>query len=189
MFLFFDTETTGLPRDWQAPVEDVDNWPRLVQLAWLVSDENGKEVSGNNFIIRPDGFIIPEEASNVHGITTERALAEGVDLAEALTEFGQALAAAKVLVAHNIRFDEKIMGAEFARQAIQNNFFTLPRVCTMQESTDYCGIEGYYGYKWPKLMELHQKLFDESFDGAHDALADVRACAKCFFELMARGVI
>ena len=189
MFLFFDTETTGLPKDWQAPLDGSDNWPRLVQLAWLISDENGKEVSGNNLIIKPEGFIIPDEASAVHGITTEQAEREGISLDEVLSQFGEALTKTKVLVAHNIRFDEKIMGAEFIRENIKSNLLDLRRICTMQESTNYCQIKNEFGYKWPKLIELHQKLFEEDFADAHDALADVKACARCFFELMKRGVI
>ena len=189
MFLFFDTETTGLPRDWRAPVSDTDNWPRLVQLAWLLYDENGQEAGGNNLIVKPEGFIIPDEASAVHGITTERAKSEGILLREALDKFGEALDMAKILVAHNISFDEKIMGAQFVRKNIKNNLFDLPRICTMEKSTDYCQIENERGYKWPKLVELHQKLFNEDFANAHDALADVRACARCFFELIERKII
>ena len=189
MFLFFDTETTGLPMNYQAPVEDSNNWPRLVQLAWLLSDKNGKEISRNSLIIKPEGFIIPEEAAAVHGITTEQAIAEGIDIGEALAEFSKVLATTKILVAHNISFDEKIMGAEFIRKDIKHNLIELPKICTMQKSTDYCQIEGNYGYKWPKLIELHQKLFNEDFEDAHDALADVKACARCFFELIERKVI
>ena len=189
MFLFFDTETTGLPLNYQAPAEDIDNWPRLVQLAWLLFDKSGKEVSGNNLIIKPEGFIIPDEASAVHGITTQRAEIEGVDLSETLAAFSKALTITKILVAHNISFDEKIMGAEFIRKDIKHNLVDLPKICTMQQSTDYCQIEGNYGYKWPKLIELHQKLFAEDFEDAHDALADVKACARCFFELIERKII
>jgi len=189
MFLFFDTETTGLPKNYQVPAEDTDNWPRLVQLAWLLSDKNGNEVARNSLIIKPEGFIIPEQASAVHGITTEQAIQEGIELTKALTEFSKALATTKILVAHNISFDEKIMGAEFIRKDIKHNLIELPKICTMQKSTDYCQIEGNYGYKWPKLIELHQKLFNEDFEDAHDALADVKACARCFFELIERKVI
>ncbi len=39
------------------------------------------------------------------------------------------------------------------------------------------------GYKWPKLEELHNFLFKEGFDGAHDALNDVMATSKCYFEM------
>ena len=189
MFLFFDTETTGLPLDWRAPLENLDNWPRLVQLAWLLTDKNGKEVKSISKIIKPEGFIIPAEAAAVHGISTERAQVEGVLLPAALKEFSEAVDEAKILVAHNMSFDEKIMGAELLREKQEHKLFERPKICTMQSSTQYCKIENDYGYKWPKLIELHQKLFSEEFDNAHDALADVKACARCFFELMKRRVI
>lgn len=189
MYLFFDTETTGLPKYYGAPLEDLDNWPRLVQLAWLLFDEKGNEFRGQNRIIKPEGFVIPQEASSVHGISTEKAHEEGIDLRKALEEFAIAYKEAKTLVAHNISFDEKIMGAEFLRKEIKPSFFELPKICTMQGSTDYCAIETERGYKWPKLIELHQKLFGKEFDGAHDALADVKATARCFFELKERGVL
>src|SRR3989339_1153667 len=187
MFLFFDTETTGLPRNWRAPLTDLDNWPRLVQLAWLMYDEKGNKASGNNLIVKPEGFIIPEEAYRVHGISTEIALKKGLELAEALRMFAAGIAKAKIIVAHNISFDEKIMGAEFLRKNIDHSLFDAVRICTKEESTDFCQLPGAYGYKWPTLAELHIKLFGSNFDGAHDALADVEACARCFFELVNRG--
>ena len=189
MFLFFDTETTGLPKNWRAPLADLDNWPRLVQLAWLMYDGEGNKAGGNNIIVKPEGFIIPEEASRVHGITTEKAMAEGVDLAEALKLFAADVERAKIIVAHNISFDKKIMGAEFLRNSMSHNLFDTVRICTKEESTNFCQIPGGYGYKWPTLSELHMKLFGCDFDGAHDALVDVEACARCFFELVKRGVI
>ena len=189
MFLFFDTETTGLPLVWRAPLEDLDNWPRLVQLAWLLTDENGKEVKSTNRIIKPEGFIIPAEAAAVHGISTAQAKKEGILLNTALKEFSQAVDEAKILVAHNMSFDEKIMGAELLRKKYQHKLFERPKICTMLSSTDYCKIQNDFGYKWPKLIELHQKLFDEEFENAHDALADVKACARCFFELIKQGII
>lgn len=189
MFLFFDTETTGLPRDWQAPQATLDNWPRLVQLAWLLTDKNGQEVKSVSQIIKPEGFAIPAAAAAVHGISTERALEEGVQLNSALKKFAWAVDMAKILVAHNMSFDEKIMGAELLRKKYKHKLFERPKICTMQSSMDFCQLENEFGYKWPKLIELHQKLFDEEFDNAHDALADVRACARCFFELIKQGII
>jgi len=189
MFLFFDTETTGLPRNYLAPLEDLDNWPRLVQLAWLMVDKKGKELKGVNKIIKPEGFTIPEAAAAVHGISTERAHKEGVLLNSVLKEFADVVGGAKIVVAHNMSFDEKIMGAELLRKKHEHKLFERPKICTMQSSTDYCQIENEFGYKWPKLIELHHKLFDEGFDDAHDALADVKACARCFFELKKRGII
>lgn len=189
MYLFFDTETTGLPKNYKAPVEDLENWPRLVQLAWLIYDEQGKEISEGNRIIKPEGFVIPTQASDVHGITTERALAEGLDLEAVMREFAEEVKNSKLLVAHNMSFDEKIVGAEFLRKNISHDLFTTSRFCTKEASTDFCAIPGYYGNKWPTLSELHIKLFDKDFEGAHDALVDVRACANCFFELVKLGVI
>ena len=189
MFLFFDTETTGLPRDWQAPLEDLDNWPRLVQLAWLLFDENGREAETSSRIIRPEGFVIPAAAAAVHGITNERAQAEGVALNPVLEEFIEAIDQSKMIIAHNMSFDEMIIGAELKRKNYGHKLFERPRICTMLSATDYCRIDNGHGYKWPKLVELHYRLFGKGFDGAHDALADVKACARCFFELLDRGVI
>jgi DNA polymerase III subunit epsilon len=189
MFLFFDTETTGLPKNWRATVHDIDNWPRVVQLAWQFYDEVGNVIIEANRIIKPVGFIIPTQASDVHGITTEIALKEGIDLREALLEFADILSVAQYLIAHNISFDENVTGAEFLRTQLPLELFSLPKYDTMKASTDYCKIPGNYGFKFPNLTELHNCLFQEGFEGAHDALADVRACARCFFELRKRGVI
>lgn len=189
MYLFFDTETTGLPQNYNAPIEDLNNWPRLVQLAWSIYDKSGEKIDSSSFIIKPEGFEIPEQASSVHGITTERALKEGQKLENILQEFSQAISQAKIIVAHNMSFDEKIIGAEFLRTGVNHELFETIRVCTKEEATDYCQIPGNYGYKWPRLSELHIKLFGEDFLGAHDALTDVEACARCFFELARRGVI
>lgn len=191
MFLFFDTETTGLPRDWNAPVQNLDNWPRLVQLAWLAYDNDGNQLAEKEHIIRPEGFLIPAAASQVHGITNEKALASGEDLAEVLEEFAKQIREAEFLVAHNMNFDEKIMGAEFLRNSIENKLFERERICTMLSSIDYCRIPSSSGggYKWPRLSELHIKLFGTDFEDAHDALVDTSACARCFFELRRLEVI
>mgnify|MGYP001619848526 CR=1 FL=1 len=189
MKLFFDTETTGLPRNYKAPVSDLNNWPRVIQIAWLLADDDGNEIKGVEYIIKPDGFVIPQEASKIHGITTERALQTGVALKPVLDEIAGDMAAATALVAHNIQFDEKVLGAEFLRTGALNHLDGKERKCTMQASTAYCRIPGPYGNKWPKLQELHEKLFQKGFEDAHNALADVRACAKCYFELRRLGVM
>ncbi|OGR76773.1 MAG: DNA polymerase III subunit epsilon [Elusimicrobia bacterium GWC2_64_44] len=188
-YLFFDTETTGLPRSWNAPVTALDNWPRMVQLAYMAYDAEGNLLSSVNTIIKPEGYAIPADASRVHGITTERALKEGRDLLTVLLEFKALLDQAKYLVAHNMSFDEKIVGAELLRKNLPDIHASKFKICTMHGTTEYCAIPGPRGYKWPKLVELHCKLFGTEFDGAHDASADVAATAKCFWELMRRGVI
>ena len=189
MYLFFDTETTGLPRNYKAPATDVNNWPRLVQIAWILTDKNGKRIETDNFIIKPENFTIPVEASNVHGITTEQAMREGVDLTKVLKQFNSLVDEAQYIVAHNISFDEKIIRAEFYRKNIKTNFKQKAQICTMLASTDYCKIRGQYGYKWPRLSELHYKLFGEDFEGAHDAFADIDATERCFWEMKKIGLI
>lgn len=188
-YLFFDTETTGLPRSWKAPVTDLANWPRIVQLAWAVFDTQGDRVAFEDHILRPEGFTIPAGATAIHGISTERALKEGRPAGEVLSEFSRATAQAACLVAHNMDFDEKLVRAELLRKGMRDDLFGGTKICTMKSSTDYCGIPGPYGHKWPKLSELHRKLFETDFEDQHNAGADVLCCAKCFFELRKRAVM
>lgn len=189
MYLFFDTETTGLPKNWKASVNDLDNWPRLVQIAWLQYDKNGNKISSENFIIKPEGFTIPVEASNIHGISTEKALKEGIALKGVLNDFHNLISKSNHLVAHNMNYDEKIMGSEFLRNKMTNIVDTKSKICTMDKSTNFCKIAGPYGYKWPKLQELHFKLFGKEFDGAHNAAADITATADCFWEMRKIGLL
>jgi len=183
VYLFFDTETTGVPRNYKAPASDLQNWPRLVQVAWLLADEQGNDVASAEYIVKPDGFTIPQEAARIHGITTEMAMRDGVDIEAVLTTLMSSIDKSSVLIAHNMQFDEKILGAELLRAGHSNLVESKSRKCTMQSATNYCRLPGRYGYKWPTLSELHTKLFGEDFEGAHRALVDVRACARCYFEL------
>lgn len=189
MYLFFDTETTGIPRNYKAPVTDLGNWPRLVQLAWLLTGGEGNEVAAAEYIVKPEGFVIPKDAAKIHGITTEKAQRTGVALPSVLTEVIASIQQASVLIAHNISFDEKILGAELLRAGQPNVVAEKERKCTMQAGTNFCRIPGPYGFKWPTLGELHVKLFNEPFAGAHQALVDVRACAKCYFEMRRRKIL
>ena len=189
MYLFFDTETTGLPKKWKAPVTDLNNWPRLVQLAFLFYDDDGNKISEGNFIIKPEGFTIPAEASRIHGISTEQALCKGQFLPSVLQHFNLLIGQADCLVAHNMSFDEKIVGAELLRSGMKNSIPFKKKICTMLSTTNFCAINGPYGYKWPKLSELHYKLFRKGFEEAHNAAVDITITAKCFWELKRLGKI
>ena len=161
MYIIFDTETTGLPRNYNAPVTDLDNWPRLVQLAWQLHDERGKLISNQNYIVKPEGFTIPYNAEKVHGISTDRALKEGHDLKKVLEIFHKDVEKAQYLVGHNIGFDINVCGAEFLRVDLPMQLLEKKELDTKDISTDFCAIPGGKGgkYKWPTLTELHQKLF------------------------------
>ena len=191
MFLIFDTETTGLPKNYKAPLTDSDNWPRLVQLAWQMHDKTGALIEVKNFIVRPDGFEIPFNAEKVHGISTQKALNEGLDLKYVLDEFTKSLLQASHVAGHNVEFDLSIVGAEYYRIYDENILEGKPYICTKETSTEFCALPGGKGgkYKWPNLSELHQKLFHSSFEEAHNAAADVVATARCFLELIRLNVI
>lgn len=186
--IFFDTETTGLPKNWKAPMKDLDNWPRVIQLAWVVC-MNGKVVMEAKYLIKPDGWKIPEDKFWIdNGFSQAKSEAEGFPLNDILRFFLTDHDACDVMVSHNMSFDYNVLGAELIRAGKKGNK-TLKKICTKESGTDLCEIPGNYGYKWPKLQELHKYLFNEEFDGAHDALADVKACMRCFYAMVAEGVI
>tara|TARA_R110002124_G_scaffold106139_1_gene257585 strand:- start:35022 stop:39308 length:4287 start_codon:yes stop_codon:yes gene_type:complete len=190
MYLIFDTETTGLPRNYNAPMSDLDNWPRLVQLAWQLHDEKGRLVSNNNFIVKPEGFTIPYNSEKIHGISTQRAIDEGHELSKVLEIFEEDLRKTTYLVGHNIGFDISIVGAELLRTNKSIKDLEKEPLDTKDISTEFCAIPGGKGgkFKWPTLLELHKKLFGEGFGDAHDAAYDVDATAKSFFGLIKEGV-
>lgn len=188
MYLFFDTETSGLPRDWSAPPSAGDNWPRVVQIGWLSCDAAGTLLASVQYLIKPQGFTISRQAAALHGITTSQALARGVALPPVLADFSAAVRAANWIVGHNVEFDRKVIQSELLRAELPDPFAGKSQRCTMKEAAEVCRLPGKYGYKWPSLTELHRHLFGAAFEGSHGALADAEACMRCFFRLRELGV-
>ena len=187
MFLIFDTETTGLPKRWDAPLTDAENWPRCVQIAWQLHDANGKCVEHQEFLIQPDGYTIPYDSEQVHGISTDLAAAEGIPLKKALELFSQTLQKTQFVGGHNVGFDLNIMGAEYLRVFNENPLENKPLIDTCTEETaTLCALPGGRGgkFKLPTLTELYFHLFNENFEEAHNASADVEATTRCFLELL-----
>ena len=191
MFLVFDTETTGLPQNYRAPITDFNNWPRMVQIAWQIHDIKGDLVEVKNFIIKPEGFSIPFNSEKIHGISTKMALEKGIPLKDVLVHFQEALSNVKYIIGHNISFDNNIVGCEFLRSEMINVLSDKISIDTKEESTDFCQLPGGRGgkFKWPSLSELYVKLFNETFAEAHNASADVEATTRCFLELVRLGII
>lgn len=192
MYLFFDCETNGLPVNYGAHVHDVENWPRMLQLAWQLYDAKGALLRGGNYLIKPEGFELNAEAAKIHGLTMEKLMDIGYDVKEVLKKFAEDMALAEKLIGHNISFDKSIVGAEIIRAGMEKAYEAVKgkeKICTMHSSTQFCALQGPRGYKWPKLQELHKKLFGEEFLEAHDAEKDVAATAKCFFELKKLNII
>ena len=190
MYLIFDTETTGLPKRWDAPITDTDNWPRCIQIAWQLHDGLGNCIEHQDYLVQPDGFNIPYDAEKIHGISTELAQEQGIPLAEVLEKFNEALGKTTFVVGQNVKFDLNIMGAEFVRGDVANPLQELPVLDTCTEHTaSLCEIPGgrYGKFKLPTLTELHEFLFNQPFKEAHNATADVEATTRCFFELIRKG--
>ncbi len=190
MYLIFDTETTGLPRDWNAPYTDVSNWPRVVQIAWQLHDHMGKLIEHQDFLITPDGFDIPYDSERIHGISTQLATENGKSLEVALSKFEVAMKQAKFIVGQNVGFDINVVGCEFVRLGVNPDLVKIPILDTCTEITaELCRLPGGKGgrFKLPTLTELHQHLFNEPFAEAHNATADVEATARCFLELIRIG--
>lgn len=189
MLLFYDTETTGFP-DKYKPLGHPSQ-PHCVQLAGILAREDGYEVSSINLIIRPDGWSIPKACSDIHGITDEVANAGGIREVVAAACFYDLLSRADMVIAHNEQFDRKIVGTMFER-AGRGWVIDKPSLCTMEESSALVNLPptermiaaGIDKPKSPKLEEAYWHFFGEKLEGAHDALVDVRACARVYFHLM-----
>ena len=192
MYLIFDTETTGLPKRWDAPLTDSENWPRCIQIAWQIHDAQGALVAHEDYLIQPEGFTIPFDSEQVHGISTALAKAQGESLAVVLDKFHEALNRVDYVVGHNVSFDRNIMGAEFLRAQRRDVLEgkAIVDTCT-EETASLCQLPGGRGgkFKLPTLTELYHFLFQESFEEAHNATADVEATSRAFLELLRRDAL
>ena len=187
MFLIFDTETTGLPKRWDAPISDLNNWPRVVQLAWQLHDEDGSLVSNKTYVIKPVDFDIPFESEKVHGISTLLATQIGEKIQTVFSEFLKDLSSASYIVGHNLKFDINVVSSELYRLDIENQLLNKKVLDTCTENTaNVCKLPGGKSgkFKFPTLVELYENLFNKQFENAHNASADVEANAMVFFELI-----
>ena len=192
MYLIFDTETTGLPKNWRAPLSDSENWPRCIQIAWQIHDTSGDLVEHENYLIQPDAYTIPFDSEQIHGISTALAKDKGVSLIKVLEKFKKATSKAEFIVGHNVSFDRNIIGAEFLRLGLPDILESklIIDTCT-EETATLCKLSGGRGgkFKLPTLSELYCFLFQESFEEAHNATADVEATTRAFLELLRKDVI
>lgn len=219
LFLLFDTETTGLfhtkdkPKEGirkaRNPMDHPEDYPRIFQLAYILMNQDGEVLEEFSEFIKPDGWVIPTERDSPdvpnfweeHGYSTEECNRIGVPAKVAFNKFARALERCNFLVAHNLSFDRPVTLAELKRYDVQIKMTKKPTLlCTMMSTIDFVGAkhspENIKKWdflknkaKFPKLAELHEKLFSEDFDGAHDALNDVRATFRCLKELFNRGIM
>jgi DNA polymerase III subunit alpha len=198
MYIIFDTETTGLPRDWNAPYTDVDNWPRVVQIAWQLHDEMGNLVEANDFLIKPEGFNIPYDAEKIHGISTELAQEIGEELSFVLGKFNEVLSKAKFVVGQNVGFDINVVGCEFVRQNISNNLqeITVLDTCTEISARTVAFIDFYKNgdtgrirkdkFNKPVLDENGREILESKFFKEfplRDEIQQIRKTGKNWFDV------
>ena len=189
MYLIYDTETTGLPLFDKSP--DNPGQAHILQLACLLLDESYEEVASFSSLIKPTGWHIHSAAQAAHGISKEDCEKKGIDIKCALGVFNEFDRLSHSHIAHNIKFDAFLVNCENALHTAYTRITNKAQICTMLSTTEICKLPSKRGsgYKWPKLIEVYQYLFHESFDGAHDALADVRACARVFKWLRNQNIV
>lgn len=191
--LFFDTETTGLP-DYRSPSE-APHQPHLVQIAAELCDGTGATIEAWQTIVKPDeGAQFHPQAISAHGITPERAMSEGISLAEVWGRFISLVERADGIVGHNISFDLRIMRIASAKLGMPKWQSPVPNRCTMRMATPILNLPptekmiaaGFNKPKSPKLADCIRFFFDEEMAGAHDAMNDVAACKRVYFAIKER---
>ena len=193
--IVFDTETTGLPADQNAPLSDSSKWPYIIQLSFMVFDTNTKEIlEYSDHIIQLDTTVdISPGSIAIHQITAQRSQAEGIPIQQALAHLADNMSEADVIVGHNILFDKRMLMVELTRNKMKNclykNGLPIPEYCTMKRTTELCKIPttnkktGEIYNKYPTLSELHNQLFCKKPRGTHNAIADVMICLRCYIML------
>jgi len=191
MYLFFDTETTGLFPKHSTPSAATEGWPRLVEFGWALYTEEGVQIGYDHALIKPNGFTIPASATAIHGITTAEAQEKGVALQSVLEWIGSVSAEVTAIIAHNFSFDYRVLKSEMLRTGVPDAMQNKKHICTMEQTVKYCAIPGSYkGFKYPTLAELHYSIFRQPIEvQTHRALPDAEICARCFWELRKQGVL
>ena len=188
--LIFDVETTGLPSKYNAKITELDVWPYIVQFSWIVYDINDMDmIKCEDHIIKLKNMSIPPESTKIHGITNEMMEEKGVDLFITLAKFYDDLHKSDVCVAHNIKFDKSMILVESTRQKLTNNLFDNKiEFCTMTYGDAITKLTrlNYHNKvvpKYPKLIELYEKLFDKKPKNLHNSLMDVLVCFRCYYKM------
>jgi DNA polymerase-3 subunit epsilon len=193
--IVFDTETTDLPADQNAPLSDSSKWPYIIQLSFMVFDTKTKEIlEYSDHIIQLDTTVnISPGSIAIHQITAQRSQAEGIPIQQALAHLADNMSEADIIVGHNILFDKRMLMVELTRNKMKNclykNGLPIPEYCTMKRTTELCKIPttnkktGEIYNKYPTLSELHNQLFCRKPRGTHNAIADVMICLRCYIML------
>ena len=187
-YVVFDTETTGLP-DWSAPA-DSPQQPRLASFCLLMVDDDLEIEARLHGLVKPDGWEMPAAATAINGLTQDRLEQEGWDVTLPLFALRRAIDTGRILVAHNLQFDTKIMRGEL-RRAKLSDAGCITGICTMRGLTHTCALPHpkRSGYKYPRLEEACRVVLRREMKGAHDALNDAKACLWLLRAMRERGML
>ncbi|MDX2025148.1 3'-5' exonuclease [Microcella sp.] len=159
----FDLETTGV---------DVRT-ARIVTACIAVLDATGALVSRRDWLADP-GVEIPEGAAAIHGITTERARAEGRPaadvVAEIVDELRAHLSAGLPLVVYNAPYDLSLLRFEAERHAVAPLVDPAPVIDPLVIDK---AVDRYR--KGKRTLEAAAAHYGVALDGAHDAGVDAIA--------------
>ena len=180
-FLFVDTETTGIPVDDSKTYKDIDNWPQIRQISWIMYTKSGNFVRARNYVTMSDNDT-PQIACNGYLPKINK------QIYDILPVFLEDLSFCDVVIGHNIDYDITIILCELYRLGLDTmTLESMQRFCTMKNGVDLCGFDSIHGDRYPKLQELYSKLFHHPFENPHDAYCDTLATVECFWEIVSRG--
>ena len=201
--LVFDTETTGLPKGWNISVQETELFPYIVQLSYIFYDTDLKEplVIVDNIIKISEETELPEESVAIHKITRDIIREKGINIKTALSRFNYFLKIADKVVAHNIKFDKQMIMVECIRNKVSHGFVSNLKSHNRQKNKEYCtcmnsielckipkvNAKGETYFKYPRLSELHEKLFNYVPEGTHNAIIDVLLCLRCYIYINFNG--
>jgi DNA polymerase III epsilon subunit-like protein len=204
--LVFDTETTGLPKSKIMNPDTLNLWPHTVQFSYVIYDTILNDIikSSDKIVKMKDGITIPEDSTKIHGITNESSQKNGINIEIILNDFFNDFRTVDLLVGHNVSFDINMIKLELLRLIYEStpenyeikeckynlHFLTNYKniYCTLQESIDLCNIKAIDKFgkeytKFPKLLELHQKLFESTPNNLHNSFNDILVTLRCFMKL------
>ena len=189
MYLIFDGSANGRPRSYKAALDDTSAWPNLMHLSWIILGEDLKPMEDYNVLIKPEGYTPTKAAMKSHHLTAENFQKTKDTLKETLEKFAESVKKCDYLFAHNLQYNEGVIGSEYYRMSMSSPLIAAEKFCLMHEATYFCKLPGKRGYKWPSLQEMHSMMFKQGFTPSGHARADVIAASRCFIYLMKSGAL
>jgi DNA polymerase III epsilon subunit-like protein len=205
-FLVFDTETTGLPKSKYISPSTLQQWPHIVQFSYAIYDTSLNDIilTKDHIIKLPEDILISEDSTKIHGISNQISAKSGVYINDVLSEFFYFLRGVDILIGHNIEFDINMIKVELLR-IVNENSLTQEKIkfykyelhfltnfknisCTLKDTIEFCNIQsinksGKSYLKYPKLSELHEKLFNTTPTNLHNSFNDILVTLRCFMKL------